>query len=216
MTNALNPIPGEIFVPQAGQPSSFLEWINAGVKGRQVHPLINLRVPVVDQDKFERQLFYLAATVTGTGAAPGSFIFDPDPPFPSFRLRRLYFKGETTNGLTTKLQAYKQSAGAGQVQAWEAAGYVVPSGDRICPLVAMDSDHQWTDLGTYHSGISGPIDFFRNYRSTEATAQAREYWQVVTGENVTLAQTIQLYAEMEAIPDPAVTRDVTNLLSSSP
>lgn len=207
----------QIIEPQVQRPSSFLTSMTDG-KHTVLPNVLDTKIPVIDQERYERQVFILSAQITGTGAAIGQFKFDPAPPFPSFRVRRLYVRNEPTSARWWVLRAYKQSptvpTGVGAVT----MAMVRMGTNSNRPLVETNAQAMFDTAGlATHSFWSSPLDFYRGVRGDKQEgAGSREYFDVTSLSNITAVDTVDMYAECEVLEPLAAWDDFSSKLSNSP
>jgi len=201
---------GEVFRPQTGQPSSFLDWLDKQ-RGVQLVPVFGAKVPTYEQERFEKQILQFVLTATSAGNIM-QFDFDPPPPFPSFRLNWATLLSNTTTAEAWLCRAAKRAA-VGVANITVARVFALPG--LPVEIISAGGASGLTDAADRNSTwIGGAFNLYRNHLDDEV-AGVRESFNIISESVLIAADTVQLMCEIEIIPDAAVVRQVRNLVTVS-
>lgn len=197
---------------QVQQLSSFVQQLT-GEKHRVLDKFLDTKVPVIDQERYEVGLYYFYKSAAAGAGGTVTFTFNPAPPFPSHIIRRLWVVTESTASANYKARVYKQFT-SGNLQPYNVAALQLPSGDHAFELIGENGTVHWDGTNVVDNMKGAPVPIYRNYRKTEDQTTGRERFDVI-GSGLTLAETIQVYGEVEIIPDLAVAHDMSELVEAA-
>lgn len=190
-----------VIIPQVSVPSTFRRHIEGG-KGRTFPSTLSIKVPVYEQERFERRVYQAIHTATGTGAAPFSARFAAPEGFPSFRVTRIYVWNEATANRAWYVNRYVQlQDGTFEI---ERVSLMTLAGG-ICSPMLLNSGHIAGNTYAFSDTFIGePFECYQRKweRNVIDTSRGDEF-QIQTVANITNADVVKVLVQMEAIPDLA-------------
>lgn len=202
------PLP-RVIVPEKPFRSQFLDSQDS-VDGRQLGKLLDTRIPVYEQERFERRIFYFHEGVIGNGSVAQIQFLPPDG-FGAWRLLRMFADFATTaqEGLEVKRRWFE---GIGGAQRDEIISSVLAAAAGVCPLVQSTATCMINSTNQNSSYVSGPVDFYP--RAPWNTSQ--DQLIIDTTSALPVAETIDVMGVIEKIPTPGEMGTISNLFSNTP
>jgi hypothetical protein len=199
----------QFFTAKVGRPSSFMPYMDRD-HGARIQRVVRAKLPVYEMAKFERQVFFASATIVGTGAATAIFDFIPPVDFPSFRVMQCVISNEATIQQIYLLQK-RVPLPDGSTAGFRMAALDIEFGSQS-PMVT-ESGQVFLNAGLSSSRwVSSRFDVFCN----KSNGIANERIRVVSIGNITLADEVTVFLELESIPDAARFSDISQTLIATP
>lgn len=198
-------------VPASNVPSTFLEHLNAR-RGDRLQPVAAFKQPVYEQERFERRMFRAYARITGTGAALGSYTFEPTwDAFPhSLRINRISILNEATAPRRWQVLRHWQTLD-GNSRYLIVANMTIEAGTFGC---LIDNFAHMYNTNYRQTGFVGSP--FNLWRFPTRGLQFADTFSVASTTNITNADVIDINIEGDVIPDAADLLDLSALGTIAP
>lgn len=190
----------EIIKPQTAPGDTTRQWVD-DVQGRDIPEFLTLKVPTLEQSRFDRRVMLLTGKAVGAGAAM-TFTFDEEIGSQkseynqSFIVRRVDIINEATARRLWYLYKRSYDAGGAALNRILSRLYV-PAAFQV-PLVAEGTPTLWEATPSIDQYLTAPFVCWRNI-----PGRNNDSFYVNIQSAVTAADQITVTAEIEFIPDAA-------------